>query len=107
MRAFDHREMVRAAIEAEYPALEMHSSGAGCGGWDLGFYVVGQPQGDRRSLELRGSEGGIVRAEIVRNYRRCAAGEPYEITRWPAVAVEGDAPLPSALRAACDAMAAA
>ena len=72
---YDQREAVRSAIEENYP-LYSHSGGCGCGGWDLGFFLVDQPESDPRSLELTGNELGCVKARVVENYRREDLDEP-------------------------------
>lgn len=110
MNTIDHREMVRSAVEAEYPKLSLHSVGAACSpddDWDLGFFVDGQSSEDGRSLELRGAGDGHVRSEIIKNYRGRGPDEPAEVIRWPVATMQKGDVLPPPLRAACDAMVAA
>ena len=69
MDPMNHREMVREAVESNFP-LKSHSGGVGMGGWDLGFYLTNPDGDDPRSLELSGEGDNWIRAKIVDNYRQ-------------------------------------
>jgi len=63
---YTERQALADMLMEQFPALELHSSGCGTGGFDLGFHLEGQAD-TTRSLELWG-DGGLVKAHIAENY---------------------------------------